>query len=81
MSLEIKNRQPGQDMPTMPDPSRDAPDSGSHLPTMPDPVNDADRGQELPTDPDPVIKPPRIDDPVPLQQEERTGDDISEKVA
>jgi hypothetical protein len=64
--MGMSNSIPGDDLPTMPDPSRDNPQGGPHLPTMPDPVHDPDKGQQLPTDPDPSTgAPPRIDDPPP----------------
>ena len=82
MSSETKN-DPGQHLPTMPDPSKGNSGQGSDLPTMPDPVHDPERGQQLPTDPDPVVKPSPVKDPPRLEQEGNGGDvdDPAERVA
>jgi len=60
---------PGDDLPTMPDPSTNNPDGGQHLPTMPDPVQDPSSGQRLPTEPDPPSRPVQIDDPPIVDQD------------
>jgi hypothetical protein len=52
------------DLPTMPDPTKNNPESGPHLPTMPDPTIDPKRGQHLPSEPDPSRCPAPIDDPI-----------------
>lgn len=57
------SKEPGQDLPTMPDPGKNNPEAGDHLPTMPDPTNDPKRGQKLPPEPDPSQRPVPIDDP------------------
>jgi hypothetical protein len=67
-------KEPGQDLPTMPDPGKSNPEGGEHLPTMPDPANDPKRGQKLPTEPDPSQRPVPIDDP-------SMGDEPIEKIA
>ena len=54
-----------QDLPTMPDPSQTPPERGPHLPTMPDPTDDPERGQHFPAEPDPTNESPRINDPIP----------------
>jgi hypothetical protein len=61
---------PGQDLPTMPDPGKSNPENGPHLPSMPDPANDPKNGQRLPAEPDPSRRPVPIDDP-------SLGDEIS----
>ncbi len=65
----------GQDLPTMPDPSQN-PERGPHLPTMPDPTEDPERGQHFPAEPDPTNESPRINDPIP-----RDDDGEAEQVA
>jgi hypothetical protein len=78
-STRLKNgTEPGQHLPTMPDPSHDLP-TRSDLPTMPDPADDPERSQRFPTEPDPTKKPPPIDDPpihdpLPGSEEDRNGD-------
>jgi hypothetical protein len=54
----------GEDLPTMSDPSQN-PERGPHLPTMPDPTDDPERGQHFPAEPDPTTESPRINDPIP----------------
>jgi hypothetical protein len=66
--------EPGQDLPTMPDPGKSNPTNGPHLPTMPDPATDPETGQQLPTEPDPSRRPVPVDDP-------SMGDEPSEQIA
>jgi hypothetical protein len=63
-------RGPGDDLPTMPDPSTNNPDGGQHLPTMPDPVKDPSSGPQLPAEPDPPSRPVQIDDPPIVDEDE-----------
>ena len=71
----LKNgTEPGQHLPTMPDPGKSNPGKGAHLPSMPDPANDPETGQQLPAEPDPTRRPVPIDDP-------GMGDETSERIA